>query len=161
MHIIAHDPFVNPDQAAGLGVEMADLEAVIARSDVLSLHAPVTAATQCLMDRVRIAMMKDGAYLLNLARGSLVDADALLEAVDSGKLAGAGLDVYDPEPPALHSRLRNHPLIVATPHSASVTLEGRVRIEGMAVERLLAYFAGNLPADVVNPEVLHSPALRR
>lgn len=160
MKVIAYDPYVTFAQAVELGVELADLDAVIASADVLSLHVPVTAATHRLMDRTRIAGMKDGAYLLNVARGALVDAEALLEAVENGKLGGAGLDVFDPEPPELSSRLRNHPLIVATPHSASVTVEGRVRIEGMAVDRVLAYFAGARPADIVNPEVLNSPALR-
>ena len=106
-------------------------------------------------------MMKQGAFLLNLARGPLVDAEALLQALDAGKLAGAGIDVFDPEPPELDSRLRNHPLIVATPHSATLTVEGRVRIEELAVERVLAFFGGERPPDVVNPAVWDSPALRR
>lgn len=161
MKVLAYDPYITPAQAAELGVELAGLDDVIAGADVLSLHVPVTTATHRLMDRARIANMKDGAYLLNLARGALVDAEALLEAVDSGKLGGAGLDVFDPEPPELSSRLRNHPLIVTTPHSASVTIEGRVRIEGMAVDRLLSYFAGERPQDIVNVDVLTSPTLRR
>jgi phosphoglycerate dehydrogenase-like enzyme len=126
---------------------------VIAQADFLSLHLPASAETYQLLNRERIAQMKDGAFLLNLARGSLVDTAALVEAVDSGKLAGAGLDVFDPEPVELDSVLRNHPLIVATPHSASVTIEGRVRIETMAMARLLAFFRGERPQDVVNPEV--------
>ena len=70
-----------------------------------------------------------------------------------GGIHGAGLDVFDPEPAPLTSRLRNHPMIIATPHSASLTVEGRIRIETMAVERLLAYFNGERPKDMVNPEV--------
>jgi D-3-phosphoglycerate dehydrogenase len=153
MRVIAYDPYVTPAQAEMLGVTLLDLDSVIAQADFLSLHLPATPETYHLMDRTRIAQMKDGAFLLNLARGPLVDAAALVEAVDRGKLGGAGIDVFEPEPPPVDSILRNHPLIVATPHSASVTVEGRVRIESMAVERLLAFFRGERPADVVNPEV--------
>ena len=102
--------------------------------------------------------MKDGAFVLNLARGPLVDEDALLEAIDSGKLAGAGLDVFDPEPLRVDSRLRNHPLISVTPHGAGVTVEGRERIEVMAVDRVLAFFRGETPPNVLNLEVFHSNA---
>jgi phosphoglycerate dehydrogenase-like enzyme len=121
---------------------------VISESDFVSLHVPVTPETNRLMDAKRIAQMKRGAYLLNCARGPLVDPVALVEAVDSGHLAGAGIDVFDPEPPEVNDVLRSHPLIVATPHSATVTSEGRVRIEKMAVDRVLAFFRGERPADV-------------
>jgi D-3-phosphoglycerate dehydrogenase / 2-oxoglutarate reductase len=160
MTVLACDPFVTAADAQAMGVTLADLDQVIAQADFLSLHAPVTPDTYRLMNRERIAAMKDGAYLLNLARGPLVDPDALLEAVDSGKLSGAGLDVFDPEPPEVNSRLRSHPMILATPHSSAVTVEGRHRIESMAVERLLAFFRGERPADVVNLAVYDSDALR-
>jgi D-3-phosphoglycerate dehydrogenase len=156
MRVLGYDPFVAPEQAAADGIEAAALEQVIAEADFLSLHAPATPETHKLMDRQRIARMKRGSYLLNLARGTLVDEDALLEALDSGHLAGAGLDVFDPEPLPLGSRLRTHPSVVATPHMASVTIEGRRRMEVMAVERLLAFFRGERPADVVNPQVYSS-----
>jgi len=112
------------------------------------------------MDEQRLAQMKRGAYLLNCARGPLVDPVALVAALDSGHLAGAGIDVFDPEPPAAGDPLRNHPMIIATPHSATATTEGRVRIEEMAVERLLAFSRGERPADVVNPAVWNSSTLR-
>ncbi|MCC9076372.1 hydroxyacid dehydrogenase [Litorilinea aerophila] len=160
MRVLATDPFVTPEQAAALGVTLADLETVLAEADFLSLHVPATPETYRLINRERLARMKDGAFLLNLARGPLVDPDALLEALESGKLAGAGLDVFDPEPPPVDSPLRNHPLIVATPHSASLTVEGRTRIETMAVERVIAFFRDGRAPDVVNPAVLESPTLR-
>lgn len=160
MTVLASDPVVAPEEARALGVTLTDLDSVIAEADFLSLHAPVTPATYRLMNRERIAQMKDGAYLLNLARGPLLDPEALLEAVDSGKLAGAGIDVFDPEPPEVNSRLRNHPMILATPHSSAVTVEGRGRIESMAVERLLTFFRGARPADVVNPAVYEGDTLR-
>ncbi|MCB9140707.1 MAG: hypothetical protein H6646_00385 [Anaerolineales bacterium] len=80
-----------------------------------------------------------------------MDEAALLDALDRGHLAGAGLDVFDPEPPALDSRLRAHLSVIATPHVASLTLDGRRRMEEMAMDRLLAFFHGERPADIVNP----------
>ncbi|MBX3014688.1 MAG: hydroxyacid dehydrogenase [Caldilineaceae bacterium] len=154
MKVIAYDPYISAAQAAELGVTMTDLDSVLAQADFLSVHVPATPETRHLINRTGIAKMKDGAFVLNLARGPLVDEEALLEAIDSGKLSGAGLDVFDPEPLPVHSRLRNHPQIIATPHTAGVTLEGRERIEVMAVERVLAFFRGEIPPDVVNREVL-------
>lgn len=154
MKVIAYDPFVSAEQGATLGVEMTDLDSVVRRADFLSVHVPATPETYHLVNRERIATMKDGAFVLNLARGPLVDEAALLEAIDSGKLTGAGLDVYDPEPPVVESRLRNHPLIIVTPHTAGLTQEGRERTEVMAVERVLAFFRGATPPDVVNRDVL-------
>ena len=160
MRVIGYDPYVSADAAAGMGIEMMGLDDVVRQADFLSLHVPANAETTRLVDRARLAQMKQGAFLLNLARGPLVDPAALLDAIDSGHLAGAGLDVFDPEPPEVDSALRNHPLIVATPHAAALTVEGRIRIERMAVERLLAFFRGERPADVVNPEVYEAGTLR-
>lgn len=154
MKVVAYDPYVSAEQAAALGVTLTDLDSVLAQADFLSVHVPATPETRHLINRTGIAKMKDGAFVLNLARGPLVDEDALLEAIDSGKLSGAGLDVFDPEPLNIESRLRNHPLIIVTPHTAGVTLEGRERIEVMAVERVLAFFRGATPPDVVNRAVL-------
>lgn len=157
MRVIGYDPYVTPAEAAALGIEWRSLAEVIETADFVSLHVPATPATYKLMNRSRIRRMKRGAYLLNLARGALVDAEALLEALDSGHLMGAGIDVFDPEPPPLEARLRNHTCVIATPHMASVTLEGRRRMETMAVARLLAFFRGERPPDVVNPAVYDRP----
>ena len=160
MHVLGYDPYITEEQATKMGVELADLDTVIRQSDFLSLHVPVTPETNRLMDAARIAQMKRGSYLINCARGPLVDPAALVAAVDSGHLAGAGLDVFDPEPPVVGDVLRNHPMIVSTPHCATTTVEGRVRIEHMAVERVLAFFRGERPSDVVNPAVWSAGTLR-
>ena len=160
MRVVAYDPYITPEQAAQMGVEQAELDEVIRQSDFLSLHVPVTPETHRLMDATRISQMKQGAYLINCARGPLVDPAALVAAVDSGHLAGAGIDVFDPEPPVVGDVLRDHPLIVATPHSATVTTEGRVRIEEMAVARVNAFFRGERPSDVLNPAVYTTGTLR-
>ncbi len=154
MRVLAFDPYIPAERAAEAGVELADLDTVIGSADFLSMHAPSTPDTYHLMNGERFAQMKRGAVLLNLARGPLVDPDALLDALDSGHLLGAGLDVFDPEPPPVSSRLRTHPKVVATPHSATTTLEGRGRIEHMAVTAVLDFFNGRQPKDICNPDVL-------
>ncbi|MGL4651803.1 MAG: hydroxyacid dehydrogenase, partial [Caldilineaceae bacterium] len=116
MRVLAYDPMVTIEQAAALGVELVTLETVLAESDFVSLHAPAIAETHKLMNAERLAAMRSGSYLLNMARGSLVDEGALLAALESGHLAGAGLDVFDPEPPAQNSGLRAHSAVIATPH---------------------------------------------
>ena len=154
MQVLAFDPYISAERAAQLGVELADLDSVISGADFLSLHAPATPETRHLMNAARFAQMKEGAILLNLARGPLVDPDALLDALDNGQIRGAGMDVFDPEPPPVSSRLRTHPKIVATPHSATTTIEGRERIERMAVAAVLDFFNGRQPKDICNPAVL-------
>lgn len=153
MRVLAYDPYVTSQQAAELGVDLVELDRVVTEADFVSLHVPTTPETIKLMGQARIAAMRPGAYLLNMARGPLVDEAALLDALDRGHLAGAGLDVFDPEPPPLAARLRSHPSVIATPHIASLTKEGRARMERMAVERLLAFMRGERPADIVNPAV--------
>lgn len=158
MRVLAYDPMVSAEQAAALGVELADLETVLSEPLFVSLHAPALPETHKLMNRERFALMRKGAYFINVARGTLVDEAALLEALESGHLAGAGIDVFDPEPPAVDSPLRSHPNVIATPHVASLTFEGRERMESMAIERVLAFFGGARPDNIVNPEVLTTAA---
>lgn len=148
MHVIAHDPVVTESTVPG--VELVDLPTVFADADVVSLHAPAVAATRHLVDAARLATMKPGAYLVNCARGSLVDQDALLAALEGGHLAGAALDVTEPEPlPAGHPLLARHDVIV-TPHVASSTVAGRRRLYEHAVENALAVLEGRA-ATVVQP----------
>lgn len=154
MRVVGYDPYVAAEQAAKYGFQWMDQEDVIAAADYLSIHVPATPETYHLMDAKSIARMKEGAYLLNLSRGSLVDPQALLDAINQGKLKGAGIDVFEPEPPEEGSALRNHPYIIATPHIAGVTVESRTLMERMAIERILAFFQDERPENVVNPAVL-------
>jgi len=153
MRVVGSDPFVSAEAAAQMGVELCSQDEVIAQADFLSLHAPNIPATHKMINRESIARMKTGAYLINVARGPLVDMDALIEALDSDKLAGAGIDVFDEEPPAADYPIRFHPKVVLTPHSASTTGDGRARIEQMAVARVLEFFGGQKPKDICNPAV--------
>lgn len=156
MRVLGFDPMVSVGQAAEWGVELCPIDEMLPQAEFVTVHAPSLPETYHLMDARRFAMMKDGAYLINVARGPLVDEVALLAELDSGRLGGAGLDVFEIEPPALENRLRNHPMVHATPHMASLTADGRERMERMAVERLFAFFNGERPLDICNPAVYNA-----
>ena len=148
MSVIAVDPGITA--APVPGVELVDLPSLLAGSDVVSLHAPALATTRHLIDADALARMRPGSYLVNCARGALVDHDALVAAIDNGHLAGAGLDVTEPEPlPADHPLLERENVIV-TPHIASSTIAGRRRLYEHAVENALAVLDGR-PATIVAP----------
>ena len=144
MSVLAHDPYVTESDDCRL----VDLAQVFAESDVISLHAPAMATTQHMINATSLATMKQGVYLVNCARGALVDQDALLDALNSGQVAGAGLDVTDPEPlPAGHPLLE-HPNVIVTPHVASATVAGRRRLYSHAIDNALNVLAGR-PASIV------------
>ena len=139
MRTIVHDPFVDP----GDDLEAVELDELWTRSDVLSLHAPATPATRHIVDRTAFAAMAEGSFLLNCARGSLVDHAALLDALDSGRLAAAGLDVTEPEPLPDGHPLLAHPRVIVTPHIASSTATGRRRLYTHAIANALAALDGD------------------
>lgn len=148
MRVIAHDPFLTESPVPG--VELVDLDTVFSDSDVISLHAPATPDTHHLVDAGRLAQMRPGAYLVNASRGTLIDQDALLAALESGQLGGVALDVTDPEPlPADHPLLARDDVIV-TPHIASATVAGRRRLYEHAIDNALAVLEGR-PATIVAP----------
>jgi phosphoglycerate dehydrogenase-like enzyme len=155
MNVIAYSRSLSEERAQELEVTAADLETVIADADFLTLHIPSTPETRHILSRERIATMKRGAYMLNMGRGPLIDAEALLEAINAGQLAGAGLDVFDPEPLPPESLLRGHPKIIVTPHTGSNTWEGRTRMEQAAIDHVLDFFRGDQMTDVVNETVLN------
>ncbi len=147
MEVIAHDPFI--DAADSDGVRLVDLDEVFSTADVVSLHAPGGEATRHLVDAARLATMRPGAVLVNCARGSLVDQDALLGALESGQLGGAALDVTEPEPlPAGHPLLGREDVVV-TPHVASSTAAGRRRLYEHAIDNALAVLEDR-PATIVS-----------
>ena len=155
MRVIAYDPYIEAERALAMGIERADrIEDVLARSDVVSLHAPLTEETRRLMDGKRFAQMRPGAYFVNVARGGLVDEEALCAALDRGHLAGAALDVFDPEPPSPVNPLLHRVDVVVTPHIAGVTVASRERMWRMALTMALQVWNGRRPDHIVNPEVL-------
>jgi phosphoglycerate dehydrogenase-like enzyme len=150
MDVVACDPYLSD---AG-GVELVPLAELLDRADVISVHAPLTDDTRGLFDAAAFAAMRPGVVFVNAARGGLVDQDALLAALDSGQVGAAGLDVTDPEPlPVDHPLLQRDDVIV-TPHIASSTDAGKLRLYEHAIDNALAVLAGRTPPHVVNPEVL-------
>jgi phosphoglycerate dehydrogenase-like enzyme len=150
MRVIAHDPFVSSgDLSAAVGVELVTLDRLWSEPDVISLHAPSVPETRHIVCEQTIARMKPGVLLVNTARGPLIDQDALVAALDSGAIGGAGLDVTDPEPLPIGHPLLVHPRVIVTPHVASSTSAGRRRLYEMAIDNALNFLSGR-PATVVN-----------
>ncbi len=136
------------------GTAWRDLPDLLAESDYVSLHVPLTEETRGLIGAEALAGMKPTAYLINTARGALIDHAALAEALQQGKLAGAALDVQDPEPPDLARPPFSDPRVIVTPHAAFASQESLLSLRSQATRQLLDALAGRQPANVVNPEVL-------
>jgi D-3-phosphoglycerate dehydrogenase len=153
MRVTVFDPYLAPS-AVPAGIGRADtLEALLSIADVVSVHAPLTDATRGMFGAAQFASMKQGAVFINTARGGLVDQDALLGALDDGRLFGAGLDVTSPEPlPAGHPLLSRNDVVV-TPHVASATADGKRRVFRIAFEQAMAVVEGRRPEHLVNAEV--------
>jgi phosphoglycerate dehydrogenase-like enzyme len=150
--ILVYDPFLPDAEADRMGVEKAELDDLLRRADVLTLHAPSLPETERMIDARRLALMKDDALIVNTARGSLFDEAALVAELSKGRFF-AFLDVTDPEPPASDSPLRRLPNVVVTPHLAGC-IENCTRMGEMAVEELRRFFAGEPPLYQVTPERL-------
>lgn len=155
MRAIAYDPYIPAEVAAGCGVELRDsIEEVLSESDFVSLHTPLTPTTRHMIGKDRLAMMKPTAYLINCSRGDVVDEAALIEALRGGVIAGAGLDVFEQEPPASDNPLLTMENVVLTPHSSSLTLNGKIKMATTAVEQLLKVLRGEQPDFLVNRDIL-------
>lgn len=150
MRIIASDPYANPQVAADLGVELVSMDRLLAESDYISLHMALTPETRGLLNAAAFAKMKDGVRIINCARGELIDEAALLEAMASGKVAGAGLDVFSPEPPAADNPLLAADHVIATPHIAGSTEEAQEIVGIRIVEQLIEYLKNGVAINAVN-----------
>ena len=154
MRVTAYDPFEANDRFKDLGVERAaNLHEAVSSAQIVSIHAPLTPETRHLVNADLLIQMQDGVFIVNTARGGLIDDEALLAALNSGKVAGAGLDVTEPEPLPSGHPLLDHQHVVVTPHVASATKEGRKRIFGMALEQILCALGSTKPSHILNPEV--------
>jgi D-3-phosphoglycerate dehydrogenase len=127
MDLVAYDPFISEQVAAGLGVHLLQLDDLCARADFISLHVPATPETRHLLNADRLARCRPGVRIVNTARGELIDEAALADAIDRGQVAGAGLDVFETEPPT-DTRLTRLPQVVATPHIAASTTEAQEQV---------------------------------
>jgi D-3-phosphoglycerate dehydrogenase len=154
MKIIASDPYVNPETAADLDVTLLSLDEVLAQSDYLSLHVAMTPETKGMINAASIAGMRDGVRIINCARGELIDQDALAAALLSGKVAGAGLDVFTPEPLPEGHALLNAPNLIATPHIAGSTSEAQEIVGIRIVEQMVEYLAHGVAINAVNMPAL-------
>ncbi len=142
----------DPEIEKELGVEFTDLDSLLGKSDVVSLHVPLTPETRGMMNKGTLGKMKEGSYLVNTARGPVVRESDLVESLRKGHLAGAALDVYENEP-NIHPELIGMNNVITTPHIASATYESREAMGEMAVGAILDVLADKKPPNIVNPEV--------
>jgi D-3-phosphoglycerate dehydrogenase / 2-oxoglutarate reductase len=140
--VLAHDPFVDAALAAARGIPLETLDAVLQKSDIVSVHAAKSGPNAMRLSAREFGRMKPGALLVNLARGGMVDEEALHEALMRGHLGGAGLDVFDAEP--YQGPLCDLENVILTPHSATMPVETRVAMETEAVDKGLRFLAGEL-----------------
>jgi len=154
MRILYHKRHqLDPTEERELAVEYADMETLLAESDIVSVHVPLTEGTQHLIGENELARMKTKAFLVNTSRGPVVDEAALVSALKEGKIGGAALDVYENEP-TLSPGLYELDNVILLPHLGSGTHEARFRMGSLAIENLIAGLRGQVPPNLVNPEVL-------
>lgn len=154
MTVVAYDPYIPAEAGAQVGVEMVDLDTLYKRADFISLHSVITDETLHMINAESLARMKPGVRIINAARGALIDEHALAEAIKSGQVAGAALDVYETEPPP-----PDHPLVglegvIDTPHLAASTADAQVTVAVEAAELVVGALLRGEYHNVVNPEVL-------
>tara|TARA_R110001583_G_scaffold195426_2_gene373218 strand:- start:78282 stop:79304 length:1023 start_codon:yes stop_codon:yes gene_type:complete len=163
LHVMAYDPLASDDLFLKAGVARCQtLQEMLPSSDIVSLHCPLLPATRHLINAGSMAQMRPGSYLINTARGGLIDEAALLDALQTGHLAGAGLDTFEHEPPAADNALLQHRALVATPHIAGVTSAAGRRVGIAAVSGVITLLSGGdiAPDRIVNPEILENGSAR-
>jgi D-3-phosphoglycerate dehydrogenase len=158
MRLIAYDPYANPNLAAAASVSLrTSLAELLQEADFLTLHTPLIASTKGMIGKAELATMKSTARILNVARGGMIDEDALIEALDAGIIAGAGIDVFTSEPPkpdSSASKLIAHPKVVATPHLGASTKEAQENVSIDVCEQVVLILSGELPRSAVNAPLI-------
>ena len=153
MRILYHDNCqAEPDMEAQVGAKCVDKESLLKKSDFISIHVPLTAETRHLIGYKELCMMKPSAYIINTARGEVIDEEALVKALQEKRIAGAALDVFEHEPD-IHPALSKMDNVVMLPHIGSATIETRGKMGLIAAENLIAFFKGQVPPNCINPEV--------
>jgi D-3-phosphoglycerate dehydrogenase len=160
LNILAYDPYASPASMAEANVEAVPFQALLQRSDFISIHVPLSSETSRLFGDEAFRAMKPTAFIVNTSRGDVIDAKALLAALSEGLIAGAGLDVLSDEPPAADDPLLRHPNIVVTPHAAFNSEESLRELRESAANQMADVLTGRRPQNIVNPEVLQKPQLR-
>jgi D-3-phosphoglycerate dehydrogenase len=149
MHVVAYDPFLSEERASELGVEKVELDELFARADFITLHTPMTDKTRGIVNKAAFAKMKDGVRIINCARGGLVVEADLVEALKSGKVAGAGVDVFEQEP-ATENALFNLPNVVCTPHLGASTTEAQENVALQIAEQMSDYLVKGAVTNAIN-----------
>ncbi len=161
MRHVAHDPFADADLAAGLGIELVGIDELFRRADVLSVNCPLTPETHHIVDAEKLALMKPAAYLINTARGPIVDQKALTRVLQEGGIAGAGLDVLEREPPEADDPILKLDNVILSPHALCWTDQCFAGIGAADVAAVLEVRQGREPRGVVNRDVLASETWKR
>ncbi len=159
MRVIAYDPYVKPEQVKDMDVELVDLDTLLAESDFISLHCPLTDATKGMMNAAAFAKMKDTAFVINTARGPLIDEADLVAAAKSGAIAGAGIDVRSAEPPAYPNELSTLDNVILTPHAGFYSAESLELLQVLFARYTGMVVNGKKPAGLANPKVLENVKL--
>ncbi len=149
MRVLGHDPFISKEMAEGIGIELATLDKIWAESDYITVHTPLNDSTRHLINARTLAKCKDGVRILNCARGGIVDEKALLDAIESGKVAGAAIDVYETEPPENNPLVMNEK-VVSTPHLGASTTEAQDIVAVMVAEQVRDYLISGEVRNAVN-----------
>jgi phosphoglycerate dehydrogenase-like enzyme len=161
MRVLAHDPYLDPAKARALGAELVDIETLFREADFLSISVPLNDATRGLVDARLLGLMKPTAYLINTARGPIVDQRALYEALAAGRIAGAGLDVFEVEPTPVDEPILALDNVILTPHALCFTDECLAGNGAADVRAVLAVNRGEPPPGLLNRDVLETEAWRR
>ncbi len=154
--ILAYDPFPNEEAVKADGVELVALEEILTQSDAISIHVPYTKETHHMINRETLTLMKPTAVIVNTARGNIIDEDALYQALKSGQIAGAGVDVFAAEPLSVESPLLTLENAVLTPHVSSQTMESLWNIYKMAIDISADFFAGKGSLHILNPDYIEN-----
>jgi D-3-phosphoglycerate dehydrogenase len=153
MTLLAFDPYIDGETAARYGVQKVELDELLRRADCISVHAPLSDSTRHLLSDREFGLMKNGVFIVNTSRGPVVDETALVRALRSGKIWGAGLDVFEKEPPPLDSPLRQFEQVTFTPHVSANSEDSRADLYRIGCEIAIEVCAGRWPPAVVNPDV--------
>ena len=153
MRVLAYDPYMTAEQVKARGAEKVELDELLAQADFVSVHCPLTKASRKMMGAAQFARMKPEAYFVTTARGFIHDETALADALDKKLIAGAGLDVWEDEPPPSEHPLMRFDNVLVSPHTAGGTVEARENMSRFAAEQVLEILDGKKPPRLVNPEV--------
>lgn len=150
MKILAFDPYVSAEEAEKRGAELVDFGTLCKKSDFISIHCPLTPSTTHIFNREAFRMMKKTAFLINTARGPVIDENALVEALETGEIAGAGLDVFESEPIGKTNKLLQMDQVIATPHCAWYSEEAISTLQRKVAEEVVNVLSGNRPFHCTN-----------